>query len=167
MTKPTPAGAEDRLAVTDTLLRYCSSVDSKDFETVRRLFADDATASYGGSDWIQGADTIVAWLRAMTAEQTYQHHLLSVYHVDLDASGDEATALSYLVSHQVSSADPDTVLQLVSRYYDTLRRVDGGWRITKKEYVIGWAEVRSAPQSLLLAEPPSIDLPGMAEQLVG
>ncbi len=167
MTKHTPAGVEDRLAVSDTLLRYCSSVDSKDFEAVRQLFADDATASYGGSDWIQGADTIVAWLRAMTAEQTYQHHLLSVYHVDLDETGDEATALSYLVSHQIGAADPDTVLQLVSRYYDTLRRVDGTWRITKKEYVIGWAEVRNAPQSLLLAEPPSIDLPGMTEQLVG
>jgi ketosteroid isomerase-like protein len=167
MTMPTPAGVEDRLAVSDTLLRYCSSVDVKDFDTVRGLFADDATASYGGSDWIQGADTIVAWLRAMTAEQAYQHHLLSVYHVDLDATGDEATALSYLVSHQVGAADPDTVLQLVSRYYDTLRRVDGTWRITKKEYVIGWAEVRNAPQSLLLAEPPSIHLPGMSEQLVG
>jgi hypothetical protein len=167
MTKRTPAGVEDRLAVTDTLLRYCSAVDTKDFETVRGLFADAATASYGGSDWIEGADTIVAWLRAMTAEQAYQHHLLSVYHVDLDATGDEATALSYLVSHQVGAADPDTVLQLVSRYHDTLRRVDGTWRITRKEYVIGWAEVRSAPQSVLLAAPPSIDLPGMAEQLVG
>lgn len=167
MTMRTPAGVEDRLAVSDTLLRYCSSVDVKDFDTVRGLFSDDATASYGGSDWIQGADTIVAWLRAMTAEQAYQHHLLSVYHVDLDASGDEATALSYLISHQVGQADPDTVLQLVSRYYDTLRRVDGTWKLTKKEYVIGWAEVRNAPQSLLLAEPPSIDLPGMSEQLVG
>jgi ketosteroid isomerase-like protein len=166
MTTRSPATAEDRLAVTDTLLRYCSSVDVKDFDTVRTLFADDATASYGGSDWIQGADTIVAWLRAMTAEQAYQHHLLSVYHVDLDETGDEATALSYLTSHQVGSADPDTVLQLVSRYYDTLRRVDGAWKIVKKEYVIGWAEVRTAPQSLLLAEPPSIDLPGMSAQLV-
>lgn len=166
MTKRTPAGVEDRLAVSDTLLRYCSSVDTKDFDTVRSLFADDATASYGGSDWIQGADTIVAWLRAMTADQSYQHHLLSVYHVDLDSSGDEATALSYLVSHQVGTADPDTVVQLVSRYYDTLRRVEGTWQITKKEYVIGWAEVRNASQAML-ATPPSIDLPGMSEQLVG
>ena len=155
-----PASPADRLAVSDTLLRYCSSVDVKDLATTRTLFTDDATASYGGSDWIQGADRIVAWLDAMTHEQAYQHHLLSVYHVDIDpASPDEATALSYLTSHQIHRDDPDTVLMLVSRYYDTLRRVDGQWLISKKEYVIGWAETRSAPQSLLLAAPPSIDLP--------
>lgn len=167
MTMRTPAGAEDRLAVSDVLMRYCSSVDVKDFDTTRTLFDDAATASYAGSDWLQGGDQIVAWLRAMTTEQTFQHHMLSVYHVDLDATGDEATTLSYLISHQIGAADPDTVLQMVSSYNDTLRRVDGTWKIVKKEYMIGWAEVRTAPQSLLLAEPPSIDLPGMSSQLVG
>jgi hypothetical protein len=158
-----PANAADRLAVSDTLLRYCSSVDVRDLATVRTLFTDDATASYGGSDWIEGADRIVAWLDAMTHEQAYQHHLLSVYHVDIDPQRpDEATALSYLVSHQIHRDDPDTVLMLVSRYYDTLHRVGDRWLISKKEYVIGWAETRSAPQSLLLAAPPSIDLPAPA-----
>ncbi len=167
MTKLTPAGVEDRLAVTDTLMRYCSSVDRKDFATIRSVFDDDATASYAGSEWIQGADRIVAWLKAMMAEQAFQHHMMTVLHVDLDETGDEATALSYLISHQVGAADPDSVLQFVSHYEHTLRRVDGGWKIVKKEYFIGWAEVRTAPQSLLLGTPPPIDLPGVPAQLVG
>jgi ketosteroid isomerase-like protein len=159
MTNAVPAGPEDRLAISETLLRYCSAIDARDLATVRTLFTADATASYAGSDWIEDADKIVGWLDAMTHEQTYQHHLLSVYHVDIDpATPDVATAVSYLTSHQIHRDTPEMVVVLVGRYYDTLRRVDGRWLISRKEYVVGWAETRTHSQAILQEKPP-IELP--------
>jgi len=126
--------------VSQTLYRYASSVDLRDFETLRTLFVDDATARYGDRPPIEGADAIVGWIADATRSRTWQHHLLSVYHVDVVEH--EATALTYHTSHQVDAADPETVLVIMARHHDRLRHVDGAWKIVSKEMEIGWRERR-------------------------
>ena len=90
---------QDRIEITDVLCRYSSAIDSFDDEGVRSVLADDVFAQYGNLDPVSGADALVAWISGATAAITWQHHLLSVYHVEVD--GDQASALSYLTSHQV------------------------------------------------------------------
>ena len=68
-----------------------------------------------------------------------------MYHVDID--GDEASALTYHTSHQTDDADPDTVIVIVARYRDVLRRQDGEWKIADKLMEIGWIEQRHASQA--------------------
>lgn len=133
----------DRQRIQDTLYRYASTIDVKDFPRLRELFVDDAVGQYGDAPPIHGADAIVAWIDSMTADSTWQHHKLTVYHVDID--GDEATALTYHTSHQTTVADPDVVTVIVARYRDVLRRVGDGWKIAEKVFEIGWAEQRSRP----------------------
>jgi 3-phenylpropionate/cinnamic acid dioxygenase small subunit len=129
--------------VSQTLYRYASCVDKKDFTTLRTLLTDDAMGKYGERS-LSGADAIVHWIEDSTRDRTWQHHLLSVYHVDV--TGDEATALTYHTSHQTTVADPDTVKVIVARYHDDLRKVDGVWKIANKVMEIGWREERHAPQ---------------------
>lgn len=134
----------DRQEITDTLYRYASTIDTSDYDGLRRLFADDAEAQYGDRDWMAGADTIVGWIADHGRDMAWHHHLLSVYHVDID--GDMASTLTYHTSHQVALADPDTVRVIVARYHDRLRRDDGGWKITRKVMEVLWRETRHAAQ---------------------
>jgi len=130
----------DRQQIVDTLYRYGSSVDAKDYPTLRATFIDDAVAQYGTAPEMHGADTIVKWIAETTLDRAWQHHLLSVYHVDID--GDDARTLTYLMAHQTTVADPDTVMVIVARYRDVLRRLDGGWKIAEKRLDMGWMEHR-------------------------
>ena len=128
----------DRQAIVDVLLRYASTIDAKDYTTLRSLFCDDIHARYGDVV-VDGGDELLAWIDGMTADATWQHHLLNVYHVDF-VSETEAKTLTYHTSHQTASATPNTCRKIVARYYDTVRKVDGSWRIADKYMEIGWVD---------------------------
>ena len=145
---PDEAGLQrliDKDAITDTLYRYVSTIDTKNYPELRQVFADDAVATYGKATSLEGADAIVAWIGQATQERTWQHHLLSVYHVDFHGP-DDASTLTYHTSHQTSVDDPDTVILIVARYHDRLRRIDGQWKITEKHMETGWTERRHFSQ---------------------
>jgi hypothetical protein len=131
---------QDRLDVTDTLYRYASCIDVRDLTGLRAILHDDIRARYGNTDWIEGGDALLKWIDEMTRDTVWQHHLLSVYHVDLD--GDRASALVYHTSHQVFTADPETVNVLVARYHNRLQRGADGWQISELVFEIVWGERR-------------------------
>ena len=73
-----------------------------------------------GADPVIGGDAVAAWIGEAIAPVIWQHHLLSVYHVEVD--GDDAKALVYHTSHQVFEDEPDSAKVLVGRYHNELRR---------------------------------------------
>jgi hypothetical protein len=137
----------DRLAVTDTLYRYASCIDSFDMDGLRRTLHDDLVARWGNADPVRGGDAALRWIREMTANVVWQHHLLSVYHVDID--GDRAKALVYHTSYQCFSDSPTEARQLVARYHNELRRVESEWRISELVMEMLWGEVRRDAESYL------------------
>ena len=138
---------QDRMEITDVLYRYASTIDRFDSEGLRSVLADDMWAQYGNAEPITGGDAVAAWIGEATAHVVWQHHLLSVYHVDVD--GDHASALVYHTSHQVFEDDPATAKVLVGRYHNALRREPDGWRISKLELEILWAEEKDDPTGYL------------------
>lgn len=128
----------ERQAVEEVLLRYASTIDRKDFTTLRTLFCEDVRGQYGDVV-VEGGDALVQWIDDMTVDQTWQHHLLSVYHVDL-VSATEAHALTYHTSHQTRRDTPDRCTRIIARYSDQLRKVDGAWKIADKVMEIGWTD---------------------------
>jgi hypothetical protein len=131
----------DRLEVTDTLYRYASCIDRRDGDGVRAALADDLWAQYGNAPPMSGGDAVARWIDENTRDCVWQHHLLSVYHVEVE--GDRAQALVYHTSHQVFAGDPGTVNVLVGRYHNELRRTAGGWKISKLVFEILWGERRA------------------------
>lgn len=130
----------DREQVEETLYRYASTIDTGDHERLRSLLTDDARAKYGARDWLDGADAIVGFIRDKGVDVGWQHHLLSVYHVDVDR--DEAVALTYHTSYQIMRDRPEEAAMIVARYHDRLVRRDGRWLIREKQMEIGWRETR-------------------------
>ena len=111
------------------------------------MLADDVWAQYGNADPVSGADALASWIAEAIATVVWQHHLLSVYHVEVD--GDRAAALVYHTSHQVFEDDPDTAKLIVGRYHCELRREPGGWRISRLVLEILWAEDKTDPTGYL------------------
>lgn len=142
MTTVTHDGAlrADRQQVEETLYRYASTIDAGDHESLRALLTDDARAKYGARDWLEGADEVVDFIRDKGSNVGWQHHLLNVYHVEVD--GDDATALTYHTSYQITRERPDEAAMIVARYHDRLVRTDGRWLIREKRMEIGWRETR-------------------------
>ena len=137
----------ERQAIEEVLYRYASTIDQKDYPALRATFADDAVGQYGDAPEMHGADVIVKWIEEMCVDKAFQHHLINVYHVDLDLDAGEARTLTYHTSHQITHDDPDTVLLIVGRYRDVVKRIDGRWRIADKRMEVGWIESRHHPQS--------------------
>lgn len=137
----------DRLDIQDALTTYAAAVDEGDFDTLRTVFTDDATAVYDkDSDLLEGGDAIVAWVRDATADLDRQHHMISVYGVRID--GDEATALVYLLSHQTVVGAPHRTRMMTSKYRNRLRRDAGRWRICDLRLHVDWYEERDFPQAV-------------------
>ena len=132
---------QDRMDITDVLYRYASTIDRFDLEGMRRVLADDLWAQYGNADPVVGGGAVAAWIGEAIASVVWQHHLLSVYHVEVD--GDRPSALVYHTSHQVFEDDPDTAKLLVGRYHNELRREHDGWKISRLVLEILWGEEKA------------------------
>ncbi|MFL6061636.1 MAG: nuclear transport factor 2 family protein [Marmoricola sp.] len=131
---------EDRIAIEDQLYRYASSIDSGNPDALYDVLHPDLWAQYGNAEPAESADVVVGWIRDATKNCIWQHHLLSVYHVDVE--GDSATALVYHTSYQKFEGDDDVCL-LVGRYHDELVREGGTWKIKKLVFEIMHGERRT------------------------
>jgi len=138
---PAIRALQDRVDITDVLYRYASTIDRFDYPGLRRTLADDVWAQYGNADPVVGGDAVAGWIREATANVVWQHHLLSVYHVEVE--GDRAAALVYHTSHQVFEDAPDIAKLLVGRYRNELRREGDGWRISRLVLEILWGEEKT------------------------
>jgi hypothetical protein len=135
----------DRDAIEQVLLRYASSIDDKDFARLRTILCEDIRGQYGETV-IEGADRLVRWIARGTDDRDWQHHFVSVYHIDLTGE-DEADALTYHMSHHTRHGEPDRCTRTIARYRDHLRRVDGRWLIAEKVMEVGWTDMLQRPPS--------------------
>jgi hypothetical protein len=140
-TDPAIRTLQDRMDITDVLYRYASTIDRFHLAGLRRVLADDVWAQYGNAEPVSGGDAVASWIGEAIANVVWQHHLLSVYHVEVD--GDRASALVYHTSHQVFEDSPDTAKLLVGRYHNELRRESDGWRISRLVLEILWGEEKA------------------------
>jgi hypothetical protein len=131
---------QDRLDVADAIYRYASSIDTWDTAGLRAVLADDLWAQYGNAEPVTGGQQVADWIAEATTGLVWQHHLLSVYHTEID--GDTAQALTYHTSYQLPEEDPTTVRVLVGRYHQHLRRGPNGWQLTRLVFEILWGEER-------------------------
>ncbi len=137
-TDETLRAIQDRIEITDVLYRYASTIDKFDLEGLRSTLADDLVGQYGNAEPVHGGAAVADWIAEAIAPVIWQHHLLNVYHVEVD--GDRATALVYHTSHQVFENEPESAKVLVGRYHNELRREPDGWKLSRLVLEILWGE---------------------------
>jgi hypothetical protein len=133
----------DKLAVTETVYRYATGVDRRDWTLYRSLFTDTVTIDFSSfspnqppprvmssDDWVAGIVPLFTGLAATQHSMT--NPLASV-------DGDAATITMYMQAHHVYDPDDPASWYTVGGYYDdTLARVDSRWLLTSVRLTVTW-----------------------------
>ena len=120
-----------RRAVTD----YAALVDARDWERLHAVFMPEVKVDYhNGRTQVTGAQAVVDYIRENTRHLAWQHHMVSVYGVDI--TGDDAVTQAYLVSHQMVTDEPDHVLMMAATYDLAVRRAESRWQIASMVHTI-------------------------------
>jgi len=122
--------AEDIEAITQLKARYFRTMDTKDWEGMRQVFAPDVTidTTEDGSPLIEGRDEFIEFLAPMLAEVTTVHHG-HMPEITL-TSASTASGIWAMEDHLWWPAgSPIEHLHGYGHYHETYVRLDEGWHI--------------------------------------
>jgi 3-phenylpropionate/cinnamic acid dioxygenase small subunit len=130
----------DRQDVVDTIVRYASALDAKDWAAARSCFTDEIEADYAdlrGSGPERLAAQAFVDLRRRALEGLKTHHMSTNHLVTLD--GDRASCVSAMLIHRL---DPrrrsDNTFDTLAHYTHDLVRTARGWRIARVQQRVAW-----------------------------
>jgi SnoaL-like domain len=134
--------AEDKWAVAESLYRYATGIDQRDWPQYRSIFAEEVLydfSSYGANRpprLLRSADWVDSLVPLFTGLDATQHSMTNpMVRVD----GDHADITMYMQAHHVfESADPESYYTLGGYYDDTLVRSGDGWLITGVKLTVTW-----------------------------
>ena len=124
----------DQLAVAETLYRYTTGVDRRDWALYRSLFTDTVTIDFSSFDpalapRVMSADDWMAGLVPLFTGLASSQHTMTNPRATVDR--DTATITMDVQAHHVHDADDPASWYTVGGYYeDTLVRVDGRWLLS-------------------------------------
>jgi len=131
----------DRQAISDTVIRYATGIDMRQWDVYRACFCDeieiDFTSFGGGAPVTVSADDWVLQVRSTLSGFAATQHM-STNHV-ISVGGDEATCVSYMqAQHYLPNDKGDGTLTLGGFYTNSLVRIDGGWKICRCQLTVTW-----------------------------
>ena len=133
---------DDKLDVAETLYRYATGVDRRDWSLLRSAFADTVIfdfASYapGRLPQTMSADSWVAGIvPQFTGLNATQHSMTNPLAA---VDGNSATITMYVRAHHVYDPNDPMSWYTVGGYYDnTLIRADGRWLLTGVRLAVTW-----------------------------
>jgi hypothetical protein len=145
----------DKLAVAETVYRYATAVDRRDWALYRSLFADTVAIDFASfspdqTPRVMSADNWVAGVMPQFTGLAATQHSMTNPLATVD--GDAATITMYVRAHHVYDADDPTSFFTVGGYYDdTLIRADGGWLLTGVRLTVTWRAGDPSIMELALA----------------
>ena len=130
------AEVADRLAIADTLARFCRGIDRLDEEMLRSIYWEDATDNHVG--YVGTASGFIDHILPILRMTGPTSHLVG--NTIIEISGSSAKVESYFSCHQlISGGDASSsVLLLGGRYLDRMEKRDDEWRISDRVLVIDW-----------------------------
>ena len=124
----------DRDRIHDTLIRYATAIDTRDWDLLHTCFTADAVTDYGDMGTWTDRDGLVEFMVNAHVGFGPSNHLMTNFSIDIDASGDRATASSYVHAVLVFLHDPNQSVDSIGSYRDTLVRDGDDWRISSRTF---------------------------------
>jgi ketosteroid isomerase-like protein len=126
---------EDRLAISDLLVRFARCLDEKDWDGYVALYTEDGVLRFpwGGP---RGTDVLRADVEHNLARFHATHHISANHRVEID--GDEATSRSYVQSVHVADPEADEHWTMAGWYDCIYRRTPDGWKFTEVAITPVW-----------------------------
>ena len=128
--------SESKAAILRLMNEYCFRVDGGDFEGFASLFEHGSFHVLGDpAGALVGAEAVRGLLANVTLYdgKPQTKHVLTNVQIDIDYSGMNAAAQSYITVFQ--ALPPDFPLQaiFIGHYYDTFENTGDGWRFKTRE----------------------------------
>ena len=128
--------SEAKEAILRLMNEYCYLIDAADMEGFAGLFEHGTFVLQGDPG---GGETGTAAMLKMLENvilydgKTHAMHVMSNIQIDVDPSGERATAQSYITVFQ--AVPPDFPLQpiFIGHYYDSFEKAASGWRFLRRE----------------------------------
>jgi len=132
----------DRMEISDTVIRYATGIDMRDWEAYRSCFTEEVEIDFssfaGGGPERLSADRWVRRVRRIVEGFRSTQHI-STNHV-VRIRGDEATCVSYMVAqHYLPNDQGDNTCTLGGYYTNELVRTPKGWRIRRCKLTVTWS----------------------------
>ena len=129
---------DDRTSIIDLTVAYCWALDERNWDALRRVFLEDATAELGAGTE-QGVEAIIRRVSGVLTPLDASQHFVSNHQITID--GDRASCRCYLQAQHVRKAATGGRNYLIAgRYEDELVRTSAGWRIAHRQLVMTWRE---------------------------
>jgi 3-phenylpropionate/cinnamic acid dioxygenase small subunit len=127
--------ADDRIAVEDVLIRYCTAIDAKDWALFRTCFAAEASAIYGSRHY-ETLDALTNYMEPLHADLDSSLHRLT--NIAITGQNPLQTR-SYVAAVLVRREHPKGPTLRAEGYYDdVLTHTEAGWRILKRRFTCVW-----------------------------
>ncbi len=123
----------DKIAIEELLVRYCTAIDTKNFELLDSVFLPNATIDYRKSGGIRAQlPEIKAWLAEALRPFVQLQHMIGNVTANID--GDRARCVCYFYNPMGMPREEGGMTSFVCGgfYRDQLVRTDGGWRIAER-----------------------------------
>lgn len=121
----------EKLDITEVLVRYATGIDRRDWPLFRTVFTTDCVLDYGDIGTWQGVDVVTEFMDQAHAMAGHTLHRLTNHAITLD--GDTATARTY-VDGLIMAADNASGVNAIGFYDDELVRTSAGWRIARRRF---------------------------------
>jgi len=119
----------ERLAVGDVIIRYATSVDTRDMDRYASCFAEDAVVSGFGEQAYEGRDAWMSYVTGALQRFGRTQHLIGNQVMDID--GDTAHLRSYVQATHELAGDSENLIVLWACYDTHLARTADGWKIKR------------------------------------
>ncbi len=131
----------DKQEIQESILRYASGVDMRDWELYRQCFTDPVEVDFsswnGGEPSIIPAEQWVAAVKSTLSGFEATEHTLTNFVIDV--RGDEATAVLHVsAQHYLPNNQGDSTLLLGGYYTHELVRAATDWKIRKARLTVTW-----------------------------
>ena len=124
---------DDRAAIIDTVNRYATALDSRDWPLLDRVFTPDAVGDFGGGA-VEGREAIRSLVRRALGDAGPTQHLLGNHRLEIDS--DSARCVCQVRAFHADPAGSAEVYELLGEYRDRLVRTSDGWRIAHRELAV-------------------------------
>lgn len=139
----------DEREITRGLSRFARIIDSKSWDELPDMFADDLTFNYGGAGEQAGIEALRATMTRFLDKCGNTQHLIGSILVDVD--GDTAVSRAYVQArHQRADDQAGSVFDSNGEYVDRWERRPEGWRIVRRDAI--WATHWGDPAVLAIGE---------------
>lgn len=129
----------DRREIVDATIRYCWSIDGREWDDLARVFTEDAVAEYGFVPPILGLDKIREYVTAVLSPLDCSQHMVSNHQVSV--TGDAATSRCYFQAQHTRKGLVGGANYLVAGIYrDSWTRTPDGWRARHRSLDVLWTD---------------------------